>query len=226
MRFGLLIAGFRIAGLLIAGLLVAAPLGGARAASSPEAAMSEAAQVRLLSDVDQLAPGDSALVALHQMLGEGWHTYWLNPGDTGEPTRVEWTAPEGVEIGDIRWPAPERAPFPPFVNYGFNGEALLTQSLSLPADWPAGEPVRLSVRADWLIWSNICILESSAFTLTIPTGAATTIATSVPTEPKTSACRPAICRRRVSAGFGTRTGRPGNSRRLRRAGCRRRVVRF
>ena len=36
-----------------------------------------------------------------------WHTYWLNPGDSGLPTVLEWTLPAGVTAGDIAWPTPK-----------------------------------------------------------------------------------------------------------------------
>ncbi|MEM6669810.1 MAG: protein-disulfide reductase DsbD domain-containing protein [Pseudomonadota bacterium] len=158
---------------LIASAWISVAGGVAQAVTSPETAATEAAQVRLLADVNQLAPGDAGLVALHQVLGDGWHTYWRNPGDTGEATRIEWTAPEGVVIGDTRWPAPERVPFPPFVNYGFEDESLLAHPITLSSDWPAGQPIELQAKADWLICSNICILETGVFTLMIPTGGET-----------------------------------------------------
>ncbi len=31
-----------------------------------------------------------------------WHTYWINPGDAGLATRVDWTLPEGYQAGGIQ----------------------------------------------------------------------------------------------------------------------------
>ncbi|HNW64023.1 MAG TPA: protein-disulfide reductase DsbD family protein, partial [Piscinibacter sp.] len=39
-----------------------------------------------------------------------WHTYWKNPGDSGLPTTLQWTLPEGVKAGEIEWPTPKRLP--------------------------------------------------------------------------------------------------------------------
>ena len=37
-----------------------------------------------------------------------WHTYWKNGGDSGGPTKIEWTLPAGVTAGEIQWPPPEK----------------------------------------------------------------------------------------------------------------------
>ena len=47
-------------------------------------------------------------MALRQEIAPGWHTYWMNPGDSGEPPRIEWALPTGFTAGDIVWPHPER----------------------------------------------------------------------------------------------------------------------
>jgi thiol:disulfide interchange protein DsbD len=33
-------------------------------------------------------PGGTVYIALSQKLDRGWHTYWRNPGDAGEPPRI------------------------------------------------------------------------------------------------------------------------------------------
>ena len=61
----------------------------------------------LLSNRNAVVPGERFQVALVQQIVKGWHTYWANPGDSGEPTRIEWTLPNGASAGDIQWPAPK-----------------------------------------------------------------------------------------------------------------------
>jgi len=46
--------------------------------------------VELVGEVGGIAPGQPFWVALYQRISPGWHTYWVNPGDSGEPPRVEW----------------------------------------------------------------------------------------------------------------------------------------
>src|SRR5262245_33850915 len=66
-----------------------------------------------------VAPGERFTVVLQQQIREGWHTYWRNPGDSGEATDVTWTAPAGFEVGPLQWPAPDLAPFAGIINFGY-----------------------------------------------------------------------------------------------------------
>ena len=51
-------------------------------------------------------------------LAPGWKTYWRMPGDSGIPTTLAWTLPEGLKASEIEWPAPERIEIvPPGVDH-------------------------------------------------------------------------------------------------------------
>ncbi|MCI4660761.1 MAG: thioredoxin family protein [Neomegalonema sp.] len=153
-----------------AALLLALP---AAAVVSPEPLSTERTYARLIADIEALAPGEAAQVALDLAITPGWHTYWRNPGDSGMETTLTWSAPEGVEIGEIRWPTPHRNPVPPMMNYGYEDRAVLTMPIRLPEDWPLGEPVVLSAQVSWLVCADICIPEDGRLTLTLPTAAET-----------------------------------------------------
>ena len=127
---------------------------------------------RLVAERMEVAPGDRLDLALVFEIRPGWHTYWRNPGDSGDPPRVHWTLPEGVEAGPLRWPRPEVIPVGPLANYGYSGRAVHLIALSVPAQWPIGEPVHIRADVDWLVCEEECIPESGRFDLTIPTGAA------------------------------------------------------
>jgi DsbC/DsbD-like thiol-disulfide interchange protein len=47
-------------------------------------------RVELLSEVAAIAAGETFWLALRQDIAPGWHTYRMNPGDFGEPPRIEW----------------------------------------------------------------------------------------------------------------------------------------
>ena len=133
----------------------------------------ERVTARLVPEVTRAAPGDTIWVGLHLDIIEGWHTYWRNPGDSGQPTALDWTLPDGVTAGDIVWPHPEALPFGPLVNYGYEEEVLHLVPITLPADWPEGEPLRLEADARWLVCADICVPEDGTVALTLPTGATT-----------------------------------------------------
>lgn len=128
---------------------------------------------RLVSERLAAAPGTTAELLLVLDIRPGWHTYWRNPGDSGEPPRVVWTLPEGVTAGPLGFPAPELIPVGPLANYGYSGRALHPVTLGIPAHWPPGEPIRVRADANWLVCEEHCIPESAVLELSLPVAAGT-----------------------------------------------------
>src|SRR5262245_4045550 len=141
-------------------------LGGAR--SSVAASEGPRVQVELLSDVAAVVPGQPFWVALRQRIAPGWHTYWMNPGDSGEPPRIEWDLPSGFRAGEFAWPFPERIAAGPAMTYGYSGEVVLPMAMTPPANLLPGKVVSLRGRASWLVCEKICIPEEAPVALTLP----------------------------------------------------------
>src|SRR6266545_4179209 len=91
--------------LILAAALVATGATASRAAPAPASPL---VPVELLAETQSIGAGRTFWVALHQEIAPGWHTYWMNPGDSGEPPRIEWTLPAGFTAGEIQWPPPPR----------------------------------------------------------------------------------------------------------------------
>ncbi|MCR5873512.1 thioredoxin family protein [Phenylobacterium sp. J426] len=119
-----------------------------------------------------VAPGQTIHVALVQKIQDGWHTYWRNPGDSGEPTSIAWELPAGWTAGEFVWPAPHRLPVGPLVNYGYEGQVVLPVPLTAPATARPGETLTLKAKATFLVCAEICIPESADLTLDLPVVAA------------------------------------------------------
>lgn len=128
---------------------------------------------RLVAQRTEVAPGDTIDLALVLDIRPGWHTYWRNPGDSGEAPRIEWKLPPGVTAGTIEWPVPERIPVGPLANYGYSGRALHRIPLTVSADWPTGEPIAIRADVDWLVCKEECIPEQATLGLTLATAAET-----------------------------------------------------
>ena len=79
-------------------------------------------QVQLVSDSASVALGGRFQAGLYFRLEEGWHIYWQNAGDSGEPPSITWKLPSTVQAGSILWPVPKRIDVEPFVNYGYEEE--------------------------------------------------------------------------------------------------------
>ncbi len=127
----------------------------------------------LISEVEWIVPGQPFDVALRFEIEENWHTYWLNPGDAGLPTNIQWQLPPGFSAGDIQWPYPERVVTPPLVSYGYSHEVLHIVRITPPADLQPGSSVTLKAKADWLVCEVVCIPGEAAVQLTLPVRAET-----------------------------------------------------
>lgn len=127
---------------------------------------------RLLVPVASVQPGQTVEFGLRQQIKAGWHTYWANPGDSGLPTTIGWTAPAGTVAGPIRWPAPERHDIGPITNYGYSGEVTLLAPLTLPRDLVPGSTLRLRADVRWLVCSDVCIPQDVAFAVDLPVSTA------------------------------------------------------
>lgn len=124
-------------------------------------------KAELVSDHQDLMPGQTFKLALHFIPDDHWHTYWQNPGDSGLATSIDWTLPEGVTAGAIQWPAPMAIAVPPLVNYGFEGPTILVSELTIPADFKHSQ-LPIKAKVDWLVCKEICIPAEASFELNLP----------------------------------------------------------
>jgi thiol:disulfide interchange protein len=147
-------------------MLAALLLGGAPARAAPF--RTNHVEVELHSERTAISPGETFTLVLRQNIIDGWHTYWRNPGDSGEPTDVTWTLPPGFQAGEMQWPAPEALPFDILVNYGYSGEILYPVVITVPANARVGENINLTAALYWLVCSDVCIPEEGNVSLTLP----------------------------------------------------------
>jgi thiol:disulfide interchange protein DsbD len=126
----------------------------------------------LVSEQDSIAPGQSIWVALELDIRDGWHTYWRNPGDSGQATQLAWSLPPGLTAGDIEWTTPHRFVVAPLVNYGYAKHAMHLVKITASPDLKAAAPLDLKAKASWLVCADVCIPESADLDLNLPVTAA------------------------------------------------------
>jgi thiol:disulfide interchange protein len=156
----------RLAGFVAALCSLALGLSAVQAGAAPVS--TGHVSVELVAETAGVAPGGTVHVALRQQIAPGWHTYWRNPGDSGEATTLAWTLPAGWRAGDIVWAAPKKLPIGPLMDYGYEGEVLLPAAVSAPASAAPGQTVQLKARADYLVCKDICVPEGADLTLSMP----------------------------------------------------------
>ncbi|GAA0711261.1 protein-disulfide reductase DsbD domain-containing protein [Dokdonella soli] len=125
-------------------------------------------QVELVSARLALVPGQTAQLGLRLRHDAHWHTYWINPGDSGLPTTLAWTLPPGFHAQDIAWPLPQRFTVGGLYNFGYDGEVVLPVPLDVPADVQPGTTAHLAVLAKWLVCREECIPGKAELTLDLP----------------------------------------------------------
>ena len=124
-------------------------------------------EVDLLADKSAAEPGKTIIVAVRERIEPGWHTYWINPGNSGEPTSIEWNLPQGFSAGSILWPIPHVIPVGPLAEYGYDDEVVLLTEIQVPGK-TEGDSITLSAKVSYLVCREICIPEEKHVELTLP----------------------------------------------------------
>ena len=125
-------------------------------------------KVSLIAEENAVLPGRNFRVGLRFELEKGWHIYWVNPGDSGQPSRVQWTLPAGFRAGEIEWPYPKRLGTASVVDYGYEDQVLLMAPIEPPANLRPGSSVTLAADVRWLVCREICLPEQAHLTLSLP----------------------------------------------------------
>jgi thiol:disulfide interchange protein DsbD len=112
--------------------------------------------VQLVFRKSQLYPGAGDHGGLYFKLEPGWHVYWSNPGDSGEPPHIRWTLPDGVTAGPLQFTAPKRLPLGPLMDFGYENEVLFPFKLEIAQSVKPGIAV-LHAKVDWLVCREVCI---------------------------------------------------------------------
>jgi thiol:disulfide interchange protein DsbD len=123
--------------------------------------------VELLSEQESIQPEHAIHLGLHFRLEKGWHIYWINPGDSGEPPQLEWHLPAGLRAGTIEWPAPSRLPIPPLMDYGYEGEVLLPVPIENTSGLAAGGEVTLAADMKAIVCREVCIPAKAQLSLSL-----------------------------------------------------------
>jgi DsbC/DsbD-like thiol-disulfide interchange protein len=146
------------------------------AATIAQQSSAEHAKVELIAKQVAVGPGKDLLLGIHFVLEKGWHIYWINPGDSGQPPSFKWHLSPGFSAGEVRWPRPERLqPSKELVDYGYDDEVLLPLTIHTPSVISDRTPVEFGAEAKWLICREVCIPEHAQLHLTLPVSSASGI---------------------------------------------------
>ena len=112
--------------------------------------------VQLVFPNQNLKIGTTANAGLYFKLEPGWHVYWKNAGDSGEPPRIQWTLPAGIAASDFKFPPPQRLPLGPLMDFGYENEVLFPFTVQASSAAKSG-PAVLHSKVNWLVCRDVCI---------------------------------------------------------------------
>lgn len=127
-------------------------------------------KAELISSMAEAMPGSTIEVGLKLTHDPHWHTYWKATGDSGLPTEIQWTLPDGWKAGDIQWPIPKVFKLGTLINYGYDGEVLLPVQITIPADQPLNSSASLKADVTWLMCAEQCVPGRASLSLDIKVG--------------------------------------------------------
>ena len=124
-------------------------------------------RVELLAQQAAVMPGRPFWVGFHFQLEPGWHIYWINPGDSGEPPKVNWKLPPEFREGPLEWPVPSRIEDHSLVDYGYQNQVLLPVEIRPPAGQSRNPQLRIGASVKWLVCRDVCLPEHADLSLTV-----------------------------------------------------------
>ncbi len=130
-------------------------------------------QGQLISESTAVTPGSMATLALRVRLAKGWHTYWVNPGDSGTAVRLKFNLSKDVVVSQVLLPYPQRTEVGPLISFDYADEVIFPIKLDVGAN--VKRKIAVKVDAEWLICESVCIPAIDSFELELPVAAASEV---------------------------------------------------
>lgn len=124
------------------------------------------ARAALRTEVVRAVAGKPFLAAVEITTDPHWHVYWRNPGDSGVPTRIAWSAPKGWRVEPLEFPTPSRFAPGGITAYGYEGKTHFLARVT-----PSRTAGVLSATAKWLVCADACIPGGATVKARISLGA-------------------------------------------------------
>lgn len=149
------------------GVVQSASAAGPRAGESLVAASH--VKARMVSETLSFAPGKRTWLAFHFEIEKDWHMYWRGQNDSGMPPQIDLKLPEGYKTDTAQWPAPKRHTLPgDLLDYVYYDTLTVLVPIDVPESARGGTEATITARVEWMVCQEVCVLEESEFTLTLP----------------------------------------------------------
>jgi len=146
---------------LFASVLLAAP---AWAQAIPSAAQfgDENIAVEVYADGAPVAGKEWVLALRFTPKAREWHGYWSNPGDAGVGMRLQLDLPAGWEVGEARYPVPQRLVISGLMNHVYEGPYTVLVPIAVPAGADLSALPRVTGYVEYLACTDqICVPQDA-----------------------------------------------------------------
>ena len=138
--------------------------------STADVVRTDLSELKMRADHKSVSAGDAFQIIIELTPDQGWHAYWENPGDAGLKLEMDWTAPEGVEIGNLQFTTPHLIPFEEIVSYGYDGKVTILADARITDDIDVSA-LNISGNAFWLVCSDaLCVPQEAKIGFSLPVG--------------------------------------------------------
>ncbi|MGE4131498.1 MAG: protein-disulfide reductase DsbD family protein [Bdellovibrionales bacterium] len=125
-------------------------------------------QASLEAETTGYAPGSTGAAGFHITLVDKWHTYWVNPGDSGSAIHFDFKPSPGVTVKSVGHPLPGRELAAGLISFAYSHEVLFPIELEISPQARIGSVEHLEVDAEWLVCDEVCIPAIETFRLDLP----------------------------------------------------------
>jgi thiol:disulfide interchange protein DsbD len=113
-------------------------------------------KVEIFSDFSEVEAGKDFNLFIKLIPDKDWHTYWINPGDVGLPTVIDFDSVKGVKTYEPIFETPEKIPFSGMANFGYESENTIMIPIKISPDFNKDE-LEIKANIRWLVCKEECI---------------------------------------------------------------------
>lgn len=135
----------------------------------------EGESAEIISQVTSISAGDRFYVALQLKHEHHAHSYFSNPGASGDAPKIAWQLPDGFSASETLFTFPEVIKFVSYGNpttiYGYSDSATFLFEITAPQNLPSEGQVTIAGDASWLVCDDKnCVPLDHEFSFTVTAG--------------------------------------------------------
>ena len=124
------------------------------------------AEISIVGNTNIISEPGAVQLGYRFVFTPGWHTYWINPGDSGGPPIFEFNSPSNWDIKENIWPGPQKIIYPPLMTFGYVDEVIFPFILNLKNL----NDQTTEITTKFLVCDDICVPEEATLQLSLKNG--------------------------------------------------------